>query len=312
MAKTVGFTKVSNKIIRTADLSVYARAIYMVLGSFSEGRRWPSYKYICACTGIKSKSTAIKYMKELVSKDIIRFDPGSRKGSHRRTNYYEILPEDIWNLNVLHWKTCEQVIECNGTNTNNEMVPVHGLLSNKINNNINEIQPTSFLKFTTGDFNAYQKKAITNVEMEFRKSLMGGKFFQEAPILVRNFTEEHGPLVPLKPFIVLISNRFTDEKGKKWSESLIRNVTDAYENGLALYHNKNTPCETKDERRERIKKRRKEQLARAVEEGLILQRSWMNTKGNSEYEEKFNQKSKPFKIPTWVKAEEVDKVLSSN
>lgn len=93
-AKTNGFTKVSNLIARSPDLSLSAFRVFVFLRSFNPS--FPSWERISSGTGIVSGSTISKAIAELERLCIVV------KGIHSngRSNSYVFQPEYLWKISA--------------------------------------------------------------------------------------------------------------------------------------------------------------------------------------------------------------------
>ncbi len=76
------FTKISNIVIRDPNLSTYAKAIFMLLKSYSPS--FPSYSHILKQTGIGSRSTLSKGLSDLEWRRLIR---RTKSPTHKSTVY---------------------------------------------------------------------------------------------------------------------------------------------------------------------------------------------------------------------------------
>lgn len=121
---SVNFTKISNLIIRDPKISPYAKAIYMLIRSYSPS--FPSYTCIMNQTGIGSRSTINKALTVLEAMSLIRIIHSSK----HKSNLYEFIPPKKMDL----------------TSIQNELEPVQEVDTNKTNlikpNNNNTGPPT--------------------------------------------------------------------------------------------------------------------------------------------------------------------------
>lgn len=83
------FVKVPTWIARGSFLSPLAKTVYVAILSYEPS--FPSYKRLCKDTGIKSKTTIRKCLKELVQFDLIKI----LKGGFNTSNTYIIIPRPL-------------------------------------------------------------------------------------------------------------------------------------------------------------------------------------------------------------------------
>lgn len=100
------FVAIPHWIARNADISPLAKIVYMVIASFNPS--FPSYKRLCKDTGIKSKTTISKCLKELVLLNLILV---IRHGFNRSNTY--------------------RIVEC----------PFNGLFDQELDSPITDIEP---------------------------------------------------------------------------------------------------------------------------------------------------------------------------
>jgi hypothetical protein len=79
------FVKIPRRIARNIEISPQAKALYMALRSYDP--IFPSYKQLCKDTGLKSKTSISKFLKELVFFDLITIT----KEGFNRSNTYKII-----------------------------------------------------------------------------------------------------------------------------------------------------------------------------------------------------------------------------
>lgn len=105
------FTKISNFIIRDPNLSPFAKAIFILIKSYSPS--YPSYSRILLETGIKSRSTVSKGLSELKAKNLIRvIDSPSHK-----SNLYEFpIPKKMDSISSYIELESVQEMDTNKTN----------------------------------------------------------------------------------------------------------------------------------------------------------------------------------------------------
>ena len=80
------FVKVPTWIARSSFLSPLAKTVYVAIISYDPS--FPSHKKLCKDTGIKSRTTISKCLKELVHFDLIKI----LKGGYNTSNTYIINP----------------------------------------------------------------------------------------------------------------------------------------------------------------------------------------------------------------------------
>ncbi|MBY0412755.1 MAG: helix-turn-helix domain-containing protein [Bdellovibrionales bacterium] len=112
------FVKIPRRIARNFEISPQAKALYMALRSYDP--IFPSYHQLCKDTGIKSKTSISKFLKELVFFNLITII----KSGFNRSNTYKIVERPFNGL-------FNQ--DLNSSTTNIEPNQVHDLDSNKIN-----------------------------------------------------------------------------------------------------------------------------------------------------------------------------------
>ncbi len=89
----MAFTQVPNKLARTSSVSVYAKAVFLVIASYNPS--FPSYKVIVEQTGL-SKGTVAKAIKELRDRRLLTYTKGSLRS--KKANEYIITHESSWDL----------------------------------------------------------------------------------------------------------------------------------------------------------------------------------------------------------------------
>lgn len=112
------FVKVPNWIARSAFLSPYSKTLYVAIVSYNPS--FPSYSQLVKDTGIKSKTTIRKCLKELVLFDLIKII----KGGFNTSNTYVINPKPLNGI-------LQQ--NMNLTTSGNETCLVQEMEPNKIN-----------------------------------------------------------------------------------------------------------------------------------------------------------------------------------
>ena len=157
-----GWFWIENSLIDRDDLNPYEKLLYMTLARYCDnnGKCFPAIETLMKATGINSKATIVKYLKNLEEKELIFVVRCSGKSNTYYLKNVEKKEDKQFNSNTSSLN--EPVHEMNNTSSRDEPLPVHEVNSKETNLKIHN-------KKTNKEKN--KKEKIKNEVQEFINNL---------------------------------------------------------------------------------------------------------------------------------------------
>lgn len=152
-----GWFWVENSLIDRDDLNPYEKLLYMTLARYCDnnGKCFPAIETLMKATGINSKATIVKYLKNLEKKELIFVVRCSGKSNTYYLKNVEKKEDNQFNSNTSSLN--EPVHEMNNTSSPDEPLPVHEVNSKETNLKIHN-------KKTNKEKNIKKEKSKNEVE----------------------------------------------------------------------------------------------------------------------------------------------------
>ena len=165
-----GWFWIENSLIDRDDLNPYEKLLYMTLARYCDnnGKCFPTIETLMKATGINSKATIVKYLKNLEEKELIFVVRCSGKSNTYYLKNVEKKEDNQFNSNTSSLN--EPVHEMNNTSSPDEPLPVHVVNSKETNLKIHN-------KKTNKEKNKKEKKP--NEIQEFINNLTEDNEYKE-------------------------------------------------------------------------------------------------------------------------------------